>query len=39
MILLEGVRLSPGGGEEDLRARAAKLLRLRPADLDRKSVV
>ena len=33
MILLEGVRLSPGGGEEDLRARAAKLLRLRPADL------
>ena len=33
MIKLEGVRLPPGGGEEDLRAQAARLLRLRPADL------
>lgn len=33
MIKLEGVRLPPGGGEADLRARAARLLRLRPADL------
>ena len=33
MIKLEGVRLPPGGGEADLRAQAAKLLRLRPADL------
>ncbi len=32
MIRLEGVRLSPGGGEEELRAQAAKLLRLRPAE-------
>jgi len=33
MIKLEGVRLPPGGGEADLRAQAAKLLRLSPADL------
>jgi len=33
MLKLEGVRLPPGGGEAELRARAAKLLRLRPADL------
>ena len=33
MIKLEGVRVPPGGGEADLRAQAAKLLRLRPADL------
>ncbi len=33
MIKLEGVRIPPGGGEAELRAQAAKLLRLRPADL------
>nr|WP_325212155.1 FAD-binding protein [uncultured Oscillibacter sp.] len=33
MIKLEGVRISPGGGGAELRARAAKLLRLRPAEL------
>lgn len=33
MIKLEGVRVPPGGGEADLRAQAARLLRLRPADL------
>lgn len=33
MIKLEGVRLSPGSGEDVLRAQAAKLLRLSPADL------
>ncbi len=33
MIKLEGVRLFPGSGEEEIRAQAAKLLRLRPADL------
>lgn len=33
MIKLEGVRLPPGGGEAELRAQAAKLLRLHPADL------
>ncbi len=33
MIKLEGIRLLPGGGEADLRAQAAKLLRLCPADL------
>ena len=33
MIKLEGVRLPPGGGEAELRAQAAKLLRLRREDL------
>lgn len=33
MIKLEGVRLPPGGGEAELRAQAARLLRLRPADI------
>ena len=33
MIKLEGIRLPPGGGEADLRAQAARLLRLSPAEL------
>lgn len=33
MIKIEELRLPPGGGEADLRAQAAKLLRLSPADL------
>jgi len=33
MIKLEGLRLRPGGGNADLRAQAARLLRLRPEDL------
>ena len=33
MIKIEELRVPPGGGEADLRARAAKLLRLSPADL------
>jgi len=33
MLKLEGLRLPPGGGEADLRAQAAKLLRVRPEDL------
>ena len=33
MIKLEGLRLPPGSGEADLRAQAARLLRLSPADL------
>lgn len=33
MLKLEGVRLPPGGGEADLRAQAAKLLRLQETDL------
>ena len=33
MLKLEGVRLAPGGGEADLFAQAAKLLRLRPKEI------
>lgn len=33
MLKLEGVRVSPGGGEADLRAQAARLLRVREEDL------
>nr|WP_326165762.1 FAD-binding protein [uncultured Oscillibacter sp.] len=33
MLKLEGIRLPPGGGEADLRAQAAKLLRIRETDL------
>ena len=33
MIKLEGVRLPPGAGEAELRAQAARLLRLRPEAL------
>nr|WP_325230673.1 FAD-dependent monooxygenase [uncultured Oscillibacter sp.] len=33
MIKLEGLRLPPGSGEADLRAQAAKLLRLAPSDI------
>lgn len=33
MIKLEGIRLAPGGGEAELRAKAARLLRLRPGDI------
>lgn len=33
MIKIEGIRLPPGGDENALRAQAAKLLRLRSADL------
>jgi len=33
MLKLEGLRLPPGGGEAELRAQAAKLLRLRPSDI------
>ena len=33
MIKLEGLRLPPGSGEADLRAQAARLLRLTPSDI------
>ena len=33
MLKLEGVRLPPGGGAAELAAQAARLLRLREADL------
>lgn len=33
MIKLEGLRLPPGSGEADLRAQAARLLRLAPSDI------